>query len=196
MKFETLDTLRGLAALVIAVFHFSSEWAGYLAVDFFLVLSGFVLSHSYLYKEATISPVKFISHRISRLYPLHLFTLVAFILIYYFVNDALPSYKDGTIFTFIQNLTLTQNIGFNPSKITFNSPSWSISVEFWVNILFVLFVTRKTRSSTLFFIALIGLLVIYGNTGHLDTHSSNYFTFINSGDNYRGFVILSRHYCL
>ena len=139
MKFEALDTLRGLAALAVALFHFSGGWGGYLAVDFFLVLSGFVLSHSYLYKDADIDKVKFISHRIARLYPLHLFTLIAFIAAYYFINKSFPTYPDGTIFALVQNLTLTQNIGFNPSGISFNYPSWSISVEFWVNILFILF---------------------------------------------------------
>jgi len=181
IKFETLDSLRGLAAIAVAIFHFSDNWGGYLAVDFFLVLSGFILSHSYLYKNKATSPVEFISHRIARLYPLHIFTLFSFIFVFIYINKTLPHYADGNFFTFLQNLTLTQNIGLNPSEITYNSPSWSISVELWVNIIFILFVSKSTKSSTLFTIALIGLLVIYGNTGHLDTNFKNYFTFINSG---------------
>jgi len=180
-KFETIESLRGMAAIVVAVFHFSSNWGGYLAVDFFFVLSGFILSHSYLYKHSSISFVEFISHRISRLYPLHFFTLFTFIITFFFITKTLPQYGDGNFFTFIQNLMLVQNIGFNPRGITYNYPSWSVSVEFWINMVFIVYIKQKTKNSTLFFLALIGLIVIYANTGHLDTHAINYFKFINSG---------------
>ena len=181
MKFQALDSLRGLAALAIAVFHYVDGWGGYLAVDFFLVLSGFVLSHSYLYSDKPVGPAAFISHRIARLYPLHLFTLATFVATYYLVWNRLPWYPDGTLFTFAQHLTLTQNVGLNPSGLTFNYPSWSISVEFWVNVLFIFFVTKTTKSATLLVISLLCLLVIYAQTGHLDTHADNYFSFLNSG---------------
>jgi peptidoglycan/LPS O-acetylase OafA/YrhL len=181
IKFLTLDSLRGIAALTVAIFHFSSDWAGYLAVDFFLVLSGFILSHSYLYRNNAISTTEFISHRMARLYPLHIFTLIIFIFVSIIIHKHFPYYSDGTIFTLIQNITLTQNIGLNPTEITWNHPSWSISVEFWVNIIFILFITKNTKSSTLFMCALLGLFVIHNNTGHLDTHYANYYGFINSG---------------
>lgn len=181
-QFLTLDALRGLAAIAIAVFHFSSGgWGGYLAVDFFLVLSGFILSHSYLYKYEAINPLEFIGHRLARLYPLHIYTLLTFICATFLVSKGLPSYEDGTFFTLFQQLTLTQNIGLNPSGMTWNYPSWSISVEFWVNLIFVFLITKKTRSLALFLLALIGLVVIFVNTGHLDTHASNYYAFLNSG---------------
>jgi len=181
IRFSALDSLRGLAAIAVAIYHFKITWAGYLAVDFFLVLSGFILSHSYLYKENKISVVDFISHRLARLYPLHFFTLFTFIAAYLFVSGKMPRYPDGTLFTFLQNLTFTQNIGLNPKGLTYNAPSWSIAVEFWVNIIFILFISKETKSSTLFFIALLGLLIIYGNTGHLDTYSQNYYQWLNSG---------------
>jgi len=181
IQFLTLDALRGLAAIIVAIFHFSPWWGGYLAVDFFLVLSGFILSHSYLYKDNTTTVIDFIGHRLARLYPLHIFTLFTFIIASIFVNGSAPIYTDGTLFTFIQHLTLTQNIGFNPRGLTYNYPSWSISVEFWVNVLFILYISKATKNSTLFITALIGILIIYGNTGHLDTQSENYYSFINSG---------------
>ena len=46
-RFLTLDAMRGLAGISIAYFHILPTWPGYLAVDFFLVLSGFILSHVY-----------------------------------------------------------------------------------------------------------------------------------------------------
>ncbi len=191
IKFDTLDALRGFAAIAVVVYHFhiiwaptgwgAISWAGYLAVDFFLVLSGFILSHSYLFNKREISVTEFVSHRVSRLYPLHFFTLFIYIFVSLYIDKEFPKFLDGTIFTLIQQLTLTHNIGLNPSSLTYNSPSWSISVEFWVNIIFIIFISKTTKNSTLFFSALIGLLIIYGNTGHLDTFTKNYFTFVSSG---------------
>ncbi|MGH1461766.1 MAG: acyltransferase family protein [Neptuniibacter sp.] len=181
MRFDSLDSLRGLAALAVALFHFSSGWAGYLAVDFFLVLSGFVLSHGYLYKDRNINFTEFLSHRLARLYPLHIFTLVSFILAFLLVNGVFPGSQDGTLFTLLQNLTLTQNIGFNPSGLTYNYPSWSISVELWINIIFFLFITKNTKTWILILGSIVGLLSIYFGTGHLDTHYKNYVEVFNSG---------------
>jgi len=181
IQFSTLDSLRGFAAVSVAIYHFYGNWGGYLALDFFLVLSGFILSHNYLYNRTETDKVEFISHRLARLYPLHIFTLLTFIAVYFGIFDRIPSYTDGTLFTFIQQITLTQNIGLNPSQITWNFPNWSISVELWVNILFIFFVTKETKNITLFILALIGLLIIYNNTGHLDTTYKNYYGFLNSG---------------
>lgn len=181
MRFDSLDSLRGLAALTVALFHFCSGWAGYLAVDFFLVLSGFVLSHGYLYKDRSVTFKEFLSHRLARLYPLHIFTLVIFILIFLLVNGEFPRSKDGALFTLFQNLTLTQNVGFNPNGLTYNKPSWSISVELWINIVFFLFITKSTKTWMLILGSIIGFLSIYLGTGHLDTHYNNYVELFNSG---------------
>lgn len=187
-RFEALDGLRGVGAIVVAIGHaglrlpgMSDRWAGYLAVDFFLVLSGFVLAHGYLYGERRVSAREFLTQRVARMVPLHLFTLITFVLAYVYATGGLPHYPDGTLFTFVQNLTITHNIGLNPSGTTYNFPSWFVSVEFWVNVIFILFITRSTKSSVLFSIALLGSLLIYGQTGHLATHAKNYFGFVNSG---------------
>lgn len=184
--FHALDSLRGLAAIAIVVYHFSGgcafsgSWGGYLAVDFFLVLSGFILSHNYLYRS-DVDSISFVESRLARLYPLHIYSLFTFFIVFVVVNHKLPSYQDGTLFTLFQQITLTQNIGLNPHELTWNEPSWSISVEFWVNIIFILFITKIIKNITLFLLSLLGLIVIYYNTGHIDTHSTNYYGFINSG---------------
>lgn len=181
-RFSALDALRGFAAMSIAVFHFSGAgWGGYLAVDFFLVLSGFILAHSYLYRDEPTIPLAFISHRLARLFPLHIFTLLTFVAATLLISGRLPVYPDGNISTFIEQITLTQNVGLNPGGMTWNYPSWSISVEFWVNILFIYFITSETSNILLLAVALIGQLLIAFLTGHLDTHASNYFGVLNSG---------------
>jgi peptidoglycan/LPS O-acetylase OafA/YrhL len=77
-RFATLDYLRGVAALAIVLLHFRYGLGvkllpyGYLAVDFFFVLSGFVLAHAYEERLlAGMTPADFMRARLIRLYPLY-----------------------------------------------------------------------------------------------------------------------------
>jgi peptidoglycan/LPS O-acetylase OafA/YrhL len=179
-RFEALDGLRGVAALAIVIYHIKPVWGGYLAVDFFFVLSGFVLSISYLYRRK-ISVWQFTVRRLFRLYPLHIFSLATFTLAMLFVYDQLPDRSNYWLETLIQNLTLTQNIGLAPNRITWNYPSWSISVEFWIGILFILLISRSSKISFLILLSGILLLVIFFNTGHLEVQAKNYYGYLNAG---------------
>src|ERR1700722_3197255 len=76
--FSALDGLRGVAAISIVVFHYSQNlgWEllpnAYLAVDFFFMLSGFVIAHAYearLRSGQTVA--EFMQRRLIRLYPLY-----------------------------------------------------------------------------------------------------------------------------
>ena len=91
-QLQSLTPLRGIAALWVVLYHYAVIYfpslhpqtytqllgKGYLAVDLFFILSGFVLAH--VYREAFTQEVsgnylKFLFARIARLYPLHLFVL-------------------------------------------------------------------------------------------------------------------------
>jgi peptidoglycan/LPS O-acetylase OafA/YrhL len=181
VQFTALDALRGVAAIAVARFHFSPSWAGYLAVDFFFVLSGFILSHGYLYGRRQVGGWEFLVHRLARLYPLHLYALLVYVALACLLDRAWPTYPDGALFAFVQHITLLNNVGFNPHGLTYNEPSWSISVEFVVNMLFIACVTTGTRSVVLMLVALSGLGLIAGLTGHLDVSYENYFTVVNAG---------------
>ena len=82
-KFETLDALRGIAALSVVTFHFASIYGGphlfphgYLAVDFFFGLSGFIVSHAYQGSLDQGKPTgQFLITRLMRLYPMYLLGL-------------------------------------------------------------------------------------------------------------------------
>ena len=180
-RFEALDALRGFASLAIVLFHLHSYRGGYLAVDFFLVLSGFVLSHSFLYAATRKTRRQFIAQRIARLYPLHLFTLVLFIAATWFTQTKLPAYRDAPIPVLVQHLTLSHNIGLTPLGATYNYPSWSISVEFWIGVLFCLLARRTTDWRLLLLLGSAGLGIIGLYTGHLDTYRVNYGSVVNSG---------------
>lgn len=181
VQFTALDALRGVAALGVALFHFFPGWAGYLAVDFFFVLSGFILSHGYLYGPRQLSLSEFLVHRLARLYPLHVYALGVFVVVAYWLHGRWPSYPDGTVFTLVQHLLLLNNVGLNSAGLTYNEPSWSISVEFVVNLLFFWFVSARTLSLLLAAVALVGFALMGALTGHLDVHYQNYFGYLNAG---------------
>ena len=88
-KFRVLDSWRGVAALLVAVFHLNIAGTiyslgfvrdGYLFVDFFFVLSGFVITHGYASRLATPEQLgTFAFRRLGRLWPLHATVLLAFV---------------------------------------------------------------------------------------------------------------------
>lgn len=141
-----LTGLRGVAAIWVVLFHLF--WpgvdpltrAGYLGVDIFFILSGFVLSHVYLRKEELVTRsgyLRFLLTRLARIYPLHLATLILLL----FVVVALPGFthylRPGSfgLSAFIANLFLVQNWGRHP-VLGWNRPTWSLSAEWFAYLLF------------------------------------------------------------
>ena len=91
-RFENLDAIRGICALFVALFHFPANGLlasnalvrnAYLFVDYFFVLSGFVIAFSYGDRlcAGEISLGRFIGLRLGRIYPLHLAVLAVFVLL-------------------------------------------------------------------------------------------------------------------
>src|ERR1700731_3903652 len=89
LRFGVLDSWRGVAALLVALFHLNVYSAiypldfvrnGYLFVDFFFVLSGFVITYSYADRLKTLEDLgSFAIRRFGRLWPLHAVVLLAFV---------------------------------------------------------------------------------------------------------------------
>ncbi len=152
--FVPLESLRGVAALIVVVYH--AVWLnpvtnsrffmnGALMVDFFFVLSGFVIFHSYGERLSNFRDFRrFLWLRLGRLYPLHFAFLMVFVAIEaakYFAQVRFGIVADKPAFTvnglsaFIQNLFLVHALSFD-TPLTFNYPSWSISVEFYAYVLF------------------------------------------------------------
>lgn len=102
---------------------------GFIGVGFFFILSGFVLTYSYENKIITKATSKkdFYIARIARIYPMHLLTLLIFILKSYVI---LPSGMSFDIGTFFLNLFLVQSfVPIYDVYFSFNSVSWSLSDE-------------------------------------------------------------------
>lgn len=154
-RFVVLDSWRGLAATMVALFHlfalgpvydFPLIRHGWLFVDFFFVLSGFVISHSYYSRLNAGGEVRaFVLQRFGRVYPLHLFMLGLYVLLELskmaagavagLTFDQPPFSGDRVLATIPSNLLLIQSLGVN-HDLSWNRPSWSISVEFAAYLVF------------------------------------------------------------
>ncbi len=173
-RFHHLDTLRFLFAMVIVaghLFNFETSFPkGALAVDFFFLLSGFVLAHLLLHRP--MSWIDFTVGRIARLYPLHILTLLAMTGVWLFTGDGQMPEGDSPRML-ILNLGMAQTI-LPGGWLSFNAPSWSISVEFYANILVLYAVCRMKawRSALVIAILIYGLLLAqYGMFDEKHTHA-------------------------
>lgn len=162
---SNLTPLRGIAAILVAVFHFEMT-AGrfvpahttmffeksYLMVDLFFVLSGFIMLHVYgrvfdgALRKGEVR--HFLVARFARTYPLHLFTLILLVVIVrYLTNWGQPPLLIEQPKDILPNVALLQ--AFGVCKIfNWNIPSWSISAEWGAYLLFpflALWVSRQRK---------------------------------------------------
>ncbi|HVW96149.1 MAG TPA: acyltransferase [Mucilaginibacter sp.] len=175
--FEILDGLRGVAALAVVTFHFM-EWAytdygenfighGFLAVDFFFCLSGFVIGYAYDDRIRKIGVIEFFKSRIIRLHPLvvlgSVLGLLAFLLDPFGGHPEL--YSAGKIFlTFFCSVLLIPlpviaDRSFN--LFSFNAPAWSLFWEYVANIFYAFVLYRISRNFLLIFTILSGAAICF-----------------------------------
>ena len=188
VRFEVLDSWRGVCALLVAVFHFPAASAlsqspfissSYLFVDFFFVLSGFVIMNSYGTRLSSPDQAKrFAIVRFGRLYPLHVFVLGAYVA-FELLRLALPQLRGsgGEPFTgaydlgsLIVNLFLLQGIGLEDG-LTWNGPSWSISAEFFTYLVFAAVMLSAAGRSWVAFAAaavILPLLILGSGAPNMD----------------------------
>jgi peptidoglycan/LPS O-acetylase OafA/YrhL len=179
VHFRVLDSWRGIAAVLVALFHlnvFGAIYAmdfvrnGFLFVDFFFVLSGFVITHSYSDRLLTLGGVgSFAIRRLGRLWPLHAVVLLAFVIVEAAKAVSVmrgasfdkPPFTDGSSpGSILTNLAFGQSFGLE-KQLTWNPPSWSICAEFWTYLIFAaaLFIAstwlRRARLTSEIFITAI-----------------------------------------
>ena len=106
-------------------------------VDFFFVLSGFVIAYAYRERLEQGWALPFLLRRIGRLWPLHAATLAVLVLMAIAGSWVGLRESDFSAWSIPANLTLTHSWGFI-RELTWNSPSWSISTEMFAYILFAL----------------------------------------------------------
>lgn len=160
-----LTSLRGVAAVLVVLFHYSGGFLpqlhldrgsafvakGYLWVDFFFILSGFVIMHVYgaEFRRSFCWDRfrRFLAARIARLYPLHVSLLLAFVGLelarrvlgdHGIITLHYPTFSAGdsrSPFALLVNLLMLQTTGLL-DKLEWNGPAWSIGAEWFAYMAF------------------------------------------------------------
>ena len=176
--YELLDGLRGVAALVVMWYHVFEGFAtspidqgfnhGYLAVDFFFILSGFVIGYAYDDRwKRSLTTREFFKRRLIRLHPMVIMG-VALGAITYWVQGC--ERWDGTqvgtsmlMLAMLLNLFLipvmpgtAADVRGNGEMYPLNGPNWSLFFEYIGNILYALFIRRLSTRWLAVLVALAG----------------------------------------
>ncbi|MDR1601130.1 MAG: acyltransferase [Tannerella sp.] len=178
--YEILDGLRGIAAIMVLGFHVIEAYYvtdietgkynqllnhAYLAVDFFFVLSGFVIGYAYDDRWGKMSIGNFLKRRIFRLHPMVIFGTVLGIIMFYFgAGEVFPLIKDIPLWRVLLYAVLGLLMIPTPPSIdirgwqemyTLDAPTWTLAFEYFANLLYALVIRRfsKTALSVLVFVA-------------------------------------------
>jgi len=174
--YNILDGLRGIAAITVVCFHLFEAFAtshldqsinhGYLAVDFFFILSGFVVGYAYDDRWKTMKTKDFIKRRIIRLQPMVIMGAIIGGLMFYLqgcdVWGDLSQVTIGALLiaTLVNALLIPSTPGLEVRGLgemyPLNGPTWSLFFEYIGNILYALIIRRLPT------IALTALVVIAG----------------------------------
>ncbi|MEI9928061.1 MAG: acyltransferase [Sphingomonas sp.] len=177
-ELKALTGARGVVAWVVVLFHMRSMILGvgapgplsygYLGVDFFFVLSGFVIWLTYadrLQAEGLAGIPEFLKRRIARIWPLHLVMLAVAML--FALALGIVGHPDWAQYPPAElplHVLLLQNWGFT-GRLTWNVPAWSISCELAAYLLFPLLVLavdwRKVPTLALLGAALVFAGLLY-----------------------------------
>lgn len=163
--YELLDGLRGVAALTVICFHLFESFAtshidqcinhGYLAVDFFFILSGFVIGYAYDDRWGKSLSIKsFFKRRLIRLHPMVVFGAIVGASVCLIPDFAVEGYINWSrlplgmllLATAMNALMIPMTPGFEfrgfAEMYPLNGPTWSLFFEYIGNILYALFVRR------------------------------------------------------
>lgn len=202
-RYEILDGLRGVAALIVVAYHFFETYSGgaatqilnhgYLAVDFFFVLSGFVIGYAYDDRWNRMTTWQFFKRRITRLHPMVIFGGLLGLALFYFGDCPMFSLIGQTpwwqvVLMFLLACTmLPATVGMDirgwGETYPLNGPQWSLMLEYCANILYALVIRRfKTWLLALFVLASALLTLDLGL-------SLNMFGFMGEGEWAKGTFI-------
>ena len=176
--YAILDGLRGVAALMVIWYHIFEGFAtspidqkfnhGYLAVDFFFILSGFVIGYAYDDRWKTMGIGEFFKRRLIRLHPMvilgALFGVISFVIQGCEQWNGTPVGVPGIILSFILSLLLIPcmptgmaEVRGNGEMFPLNGPSWSLFFEYIANIMYALFLRRLSTKVLKIFVGLSGI---------------------------------------
>ncbi|MBQ3623109.1 MAG: acyltransferase [Bacteroidaceae bacterium] len=180
--YNLLDGLRGVAAIMVLWYHIFEGYAfaegrgidtfnhGYLAVDFFFILSGFVISYAYDDRwHSSMTLGGFFKRRLIRLHPM--LVMGAIIGCITFCIQGCVKWDGSSTATWQIILALVLSMLFIPAypgaahevrgngeMFPLNGPSWSLFFEYIGNIIYALFIRRLSNRLLALFVAVTGVL--------------------------------------
>ena len=178
--YEVLDGLRGVAAMIVVAFHLFETYSGthfhqiinhgYLAVDFFFVLSGFVIGYAYDDRWKTMTVGDFFKRRIVRLHPMLVVGTVFGALLFYFSASAASPNVGATpwwlllVSTLVCCTLLPLPVGMDcrgwGETNPLNGPAWSLQWEYVANILYALVFRKCPKWLLAICVALFAVLTV------------------------------------
>jgi len=180
--YVVLDGLRGVAALMVVVFHLFEAWShgdprqqiinhGYLAVDFFFMLSGFVIAYAYDDRWGGMSQWEFYKRRLIRLQPMIIVGSVIGAVLFAFQGFSIfPNVRDAAWwqvvavmlvgFTMIP-LPRSADIRGWTEMYPLNGPAWSLFYEFVANFLYAVGLRKLSNRALGALVAVAALALIY-----------------------------------
>jgi peptidoglycan/LPS O-acetylase OafA/YrhL len=179
-RYEILDGLRGVAAMIVVAYHLFETYSkgpqfqalnhGYLAVDFFFVLSGFVIGYAYDDRWDRMSMKDFFKRRIVRLHPMVIMgTIIGAVFFYFQDCSAFPLISQTPwwmmllmmllAFTMIPALPSMDIRGWYETN-SLNGPTWSLMWEYLANILYAVFIRHLSKTMLALFVAFFAFLTL------------------------------------
>ncbi len=199
IRIDALTGIRGIAALWVLVHHLVTQYPlqdklpvvvthiagkGWLGVDLFFILSGFVIAfvHNKDFKTRIENHTvkNFLIKRIVRIYPVHLATTLSLIPIYFAAKWSFGYSSPIDAFSLnklLYSLTLTNGFGFQDS-LGWNVPSWSISSEFLAYLTFPFLAALFLRRQLSFIVSLGGITLIFIVTTSIGWFQTDKATYI------------------
>ena len=179
--YAILDGLRGVAALVVVAFHLCEAHAtshldqvinhGYLAVDFFFLLSGFVIGYAYDDRWGHLTRAGFFKIRLVRLQPLVVLGMVIGASCFYFQDSSLwpgihlvPVWKMLLIMAIgctLLPVPLSLDIRGWQEMHPLDGPGWSLFFEYLANVLYALGVRRFSKPALALLVLLAGAALVH-----------------------------------
>lgn len=179
-RYEILDGLRGVAAALVLIYHLCESHFGlgeahplnhgYLAVDFFFVLSGFVIGYAYDDRWDRMSTWTFFKRRLIRLQPMVLFGSIIGALFFYF-EECSDYFGIASAAWWVVLLAMFWSFTMLPVPSYFdvrgwgetnplNAPTWSLQWEYIANILYALVFRRFSRFWLTVSVILFGCMTV------------------------------------
>lgn len=193
IHYPILDGLRGVASIIVIFFHVFEAHAlgdkykqiinhGYLAVDFFFLLSGFVVAYAYDDRWASLTQWEFYKRRLIRLQPMVIMgSVIGAIMVYFQHNNTIfPTLESASIGTVLLLMIIGATLLPVPISMDIrgwqemhplNGPAWSLFYEYIANILYAIGIRRFSKTLLGFFVTIAALIMIayllFGTQGDL-----------------------------